>query len=78
MSDIVVDDIVKRVSSDYTFVGVVRAVFPKLSGLTRYVVEDDRGVLFIWNRKNMELLDENNPELVEFCQKIVRKRQSER
>ena len=51
-----VGDTVKRVSSDYTFIGTVVAKFNKLSGLVRYVVEDDRGVLFIWNEKNMELV----------------------
>lgn len=52
-----VGDPVERVNSDYKFDGTVRAVFTKNSGLTRYVVEDDRGVLFIMNRKNLELRD---------------------
>jgi hypothetical protein len=50
-----VDDKVKRVNSDYTFVGTIVAKFNKLSGEVRYVVEDDRGVLFIWNESNMGL-----------------------
>jgi DNA polymerase II small subunit/DNA polymerase delta subunit B len=54
LSDIEVGDTVERVNSDYKFVGTVRSVFQKNSGLTRFVVEDDRGVLFIWNRKNFE------------------------
>jgi hypothetical protein len=54
MSDIEVGDTVERVNSDYKFVGTVRSVFQKNSGMTRFVVEDDRGVLFIWNRKNFE------------------------
>ena len=49
-----VGDIVERVNSDYKFVGTIRSVFQKNSGVTRYVVEDDRGILFIWSRKNFE------------------------
>ena len=56
MNSIQVGDRVRRVSSDYTFVGTVVSKFNKLSGLVRFVVEDDRGVLFIWNEKNMELI----------------------
>ncbi len=54
MQDIEIGDQVERVNSDYRFVGTIVSVFQKTSGLTRYVVEDDRGVLFIWNRKNFE------------------------
>jgi len=54
MQDVQIGDTVERVNSDYKFVGTVRSVFEKNSGLVRYVVEDDRGVLFIWNRKNFE------------------------
>ena len=55
MGDIGIGDKVRRVNSDYEFVGTVVSVFTKTTGLVRYVVEDERGVLFIWNRKNMEL-----------------------
>lgn len=44
-----VGDKVEKVGSDYRFDGVVVAVFAKLSGVTRIVVEDDRGTLFIGN-----------------------------
>lgn len=54
MEEINVGDTVERVNSDYKFVGTIRSVFQKNSGLTRFVVEDDRGILFIWNRKNFE------------------------
>lgn len=57
MDDIVVGDTVERVNSDYRFVGTVVSVFQKTTGQVRYVVEDDRGVLFIWNRNNMEKVD---------------------
>lgn len=56
-NDINVGDKVKRVNSDYEFIGTVVSVFYKLSGTTRYVVEDDRGVLFIWRRDNMEKIN---------------------
>lgn len=49
-----VGDKVKKVGGDYTFVGVVVARFTKLSGLIRYVVEDDRGVLHVYNDRNLE------------------------
>lgn len=57
MSDISVGDRVRRVNSDYEFIGHVVSVFSKLSGVVRYVVEDDRGVLFIWRRNNMEKIN---------------------
>ena len=38
-------DLVEKVGGDYTFVGHVVAVFEKISGAVRLVVEDDRGVL---------------------------------
>jgi hypothetical protein len=53
-STIMVGDLVERVNSDYKFVGTVVSEFKKTTGLTRYVVEDDRGVLFIWRRENFE------------------------
>jgi len=49
-------DKVKKVGGDYTFEGIVVAVFPKLSGVIRLVVEDDRGVLHVYSEKNLELL----------------------
>ena len=58
LQDVQIGDTVERVNSDYKFVGTVRSVFEKNSGLVRYVVEDDRGVLFIWNRKNFEKVSE--------------------
>ncbi len=45
----VVGDKVAKIGSDYRFDGVVMAVFAKLSGQVRIVVEDDRGTLFIGN-----------------------------
>lgn len=44
---------VSKVGGDYRFDGVVVSVFQKLSGMIRYVVEDDRGVLHIYSEKNL-------------------------
>jgi len=46
-----VGDKVEKVGGDYTFVGQVVAVFAKLSGAIRLVVEDDRGVLHVYSEK---------------------------
>ena len=46
-----VGDLVEKTGGDYTFVGHVVAVFSKLSGAIRYVVEDDRGVLHVYSDK---------------------------
>lgn len=44
---------VEKVGGDYRFEGEVVAAFCKLSGEFRYVVEDDRGVLFIFNGRQL-------------------------
>jgi hypothetical protein len=46
-----VGDKVEKVGGDYTFVGYVVAVFAKISGAIRLVVEDDRGVLQVYSEK---------------------------
>jgi hypothetical protein len=53
-----VGDKVEKVGGDYTFVGHVVAVFPKLSGAIRLVVEDDRGVLHVYSQKILRLVNE--------------------
>lgn len=50
-----VGDSVSKVGGDYTFVGTVVSVFTKISGVYRFVVEDDRGVLHIYSSKNLKL-----------------------
>jgi len=45
---------VEKIGGDYQFSGVVVSVFKKLSGLIRYVVEDERGLLFIFNENNLK------------------------
>lgn len=48
-------DAVEKVGGDYTFKGVVVSCFHKKSGVMRYVVEDDRGVLHIYSAKCLRL-----------------------
>lgn len=50
-------DKVDRKESDYHFPGTIVAVFNKLSGTERFVVEDDRGILFIMSEKNLKYRD---------------------
>jgi hypothetical protein len=52
-----VGDKVEKVGGDYTFVGHVVAVFEKLSGAIRLVVEDDRGVLHVYSEKILRKLE---------------------
>ena len=48
-----VHDLVVKEGGDYSFEGCVVGVITKRSGAVRYVVEDDRGLLFIFNRKQL-------------------------
>lgn len=52
-----VGDLVEKVGGDYTFVGHVVAVFAKLSGAVRLVVEDDRGVLHVYSEKILRAVE---------------------
>lgn len=47
-------DKVKKVGGDYTYEGIIVGVIHKRSGKIRYVVEDDRGMLFIFNENSLE------------------------
>lgn len=49
-----VGDSVSKVGGDYRFDGIVVAAFTKLSGVWRFVVEDDRGILHIYGPNNLE------------------------
>lgn len=49
-----IGDKVEKIGGDYTFVGTVVSVFTKLSGKTRLVVEDDRGILHIFSETNLK------------------------
>ena len=48
-------DYVEKQGGDYRFAGVVVAAFQKLSGVDRFVVKDDRGVLHIYSAKNLKI-----------------------
>lgn len=50
------NDFVAKVGGDYRFEGQVLCVFKKLSGATRLVVEDDRGVVHIFNPTQVRLI----------------------
>ncbi len=51
--DFKVGDPVSKKGGDYRFDGLVVSRFTKTSGLIRYVVEDDRGVLHIYSAANL-------------------------
>lgn len=42
------DEVIKQ-GGDYTYEGIVVGIVVKRSGQMRFVVEDDRGLLFIFN-----------------------------
>lgn len=50
-----IGDSVSKIGGDYRFDGIVRAVVIKGNGDIRYVVEDDRGTLFIFNAKQLDI-----------------------
>jgi hypothetical protein len=58
----VTGDRVVKDSGDYTFEGQVRNRFRKTSGALRYVVEDDRGLLFIFNQRQLRLANPTKQE----------------
>ncbi len=47
-------DRVRKVGGDYQYEGIVDSAFTKQSGAWRYVVEDDRGALHIFNEAQLE------------------------
>lgn len=51
---------VEKIGGDYTFEGIVVAAFKKLSGVERFVVEDDRGVLHVYSEKILRLKHKEN------------------
>lgn len=46
-------DLVRKEGGDYRFEGYVVGVIRKRSGEIRYVVEDDRGLLFIFRGEQL-------------------------
>lgn len=57
MSEISICDRVIKDSGDYTFEGMVVSIFYKRSGVMRCVVEDDRGLLFIFSPSQLRVVD---------------------
>lgn len=53
-------DHVQKITGDYRFIGVVVARFTKRSGLIRIVVENNDGILHIFNEKQLELVTKKN------------------
>lgn len=49
------DKVIKQ-GGDYTFEGTVVGIIKKLSGQVRYVVEDDRGLLFIFHGGQLTII----------------------
>lgn len=47
--------LVEKIGGDYRYFGTVVSVFKKLSGKVRIVVEDKRGLLFIFNEQGLRL-----------------------
>lgn len=52
-----VSDKVKKITGDYSFEGEIVAKFTKKSGVIRFVVEDDRGILHIYSEKNLQVVN---------------------
>lgn len=53
--DLRTGDAVAKEGGDYRFDGIVVAIFDKLHGGVRVVVEDERGLLFIFNPKQLRV-----------------------
>jgi hypothetical protein len=49
-----IGDQVYKIGGDYRFEGIVVAAFRKHNGAIRYVVEDLRGLLFIFNETSLQ------------------------
>ena len=47
---------VEKTKGDYKYKGTIVCIFYELTGALRYCVEDDRGLLFIFNEKSLELV----------------------
>lgn len=53
-----IGDNVEKATGDYKFSGVVVAVFKKLSGKVRVVVENQDGILHIFSESNLVKLND--------------------
>lgn len=52
-----IGDLVEKTGGDYSYRGWVVGVVVKRSGVLRYVVENDDGMLFIFNEKALEKVE---------------------
>lgn len=59
-----IGDRVRKVGGDYTFDGVIMSVFYKRSGVARFVVENDGGLLHIFSAQNLTA-DDRTAELID-------------
>lgn len=48
-------DAVEKKTGDYSFKGIVVARFRKLSGVARYVIENQDGILHIFSESNLKI-----------------------
>lgn len=64
-------DRVKKAGGDYTFEGVVVAMFNKRGGEVRYVIEDDRGILLIMNPRQIIKVDPTEMDYAAVERRIV-------
>lgn len=58
-----IGDKVKKVTGDYNFEGFVVAVFEKLNGKVRLVVENPDGILHIYSEKKLELKEDGRQKI---------------
>ena len=54
-------DHVKKRVGDYRFEGVVLAAFRKRSGSPRYAVENEDGLIHIFNHEQLQVADSSSP-----------------
>jgi hypothetical protein len=58
-------DIVEKKGGDYYFKGTIQCIFTKLNGVVRVVVENNEGVLHIFNPGQLSLLNEAEREALQ-------------
>lgn len=58
-----------RINSEYQFVGEIRAIFPKKSGIIRCVVEDENEKLFIMNLDQLQRIGVD--QLLRYYDKMI-------
>ncbi len=56
MATLKVGDKVKKTKGDYRYYGEVVAVIQKRSGVERFIVESDDGLLLIFNEQQLEFV----------------------